>query len=95
MAGETVHVVKITQGWPREVNGFPQMCTIDLQVDGAWVRMGYETSQLIDSSTAETLLKSEADVLTDENKQHASQAELGTTPVGTDRSDLVPDDFVL
>jgi len=88
-----VHVNAVTQNWPKMENGLAEMCTIDFQVDGKYVRMGYHTEDLPDSAAVEAKLTVDSDVIKSAEKQHDSTFPF---PVGgTDRSDLVPADFVV
>jgi hypothetical protein len=91
----TVHIPVdgIAENWPEAINGHAIMTNIDCQVDGKWVRMGYPSSELTDSATVQSKLESDSSVLLNAEKQHSDRSELGGTPQGTDRSDLVPDDF--
>jgi hypothetical protein len=76
------------------INGtLPEQCNIDLQIGAKWVRMGYHTTDCTNAAAVQALLENDAAILNNADKQHDTQAELGATPSGTDRPDLVPDPF--
>lgn len=88
----TVHVIRVTQGWPVELEGMPEICTVDVTIDVTkYVRMGYLTSELTSSTDTHDKLVADASILLDPNKQADSDFPF---PIGgTDRPDLVPEDF--
>lgn len=87
----TVHVTKVTEGWPEMPDFLPQLTTIDLAIDGKYVRMGYYSSEITSASDTQTKLTADASIITDADKQHdaAFPAPIG----GTDKPDYIPDDF--
>lgn len=87
----TVHVTKVTEGWPAMPPFLPQLTTIDMTINGKYVRMGYSSSEITSSSDVQTKLTADTAVITNADKQHddAYPAPSG----GTDKPDYIPDDF--
>lgn len=89
----TVHGIAITNGWPPpDPEGSDRnLTTIDITVDGKYVRIGDLTSLFTDSSAVQTYLEDNSDILLDVQKQQDNPFPLPTS--GTDRPDLIPADF--
>lgn len=87
-----VHVDKVVFGWPEiTFEGDPERATIDVTVDGKWVRMGYLADDLPNAAVVQSKLETDSAILLDAEKQHDTEGELGATPEGT--AGPVPADF--
>lgn len=89
----SIHVIRVTQGWPEMIEGLAELCTVDVTVDGLYVRVGYHTTDLTDAAALKVKLEADSVALLDPEKQSATKFPFPTG--GTDRPDLVPADFII
>lgn len=86
-----VSVSTVTQNFPEVLNGDVSRGTVDMTVDGKYVRMTYEMSSMPDAVSVRGLLENDADILKLEEKQ--KDAPYPAPVYGIDRPDLVPANF--
>lgn len=89
----TVHGLNVTIGWPESAEDDPVWGTIDVTVDGKYVRMQYDAGTLADAAAVQTKLTADAAALLNPAKQKDEPFPVPTE--GTDRPDLVPSDFAI
>jgi len=90
----TVHVNKVTEGWPcADPEGDEALTTIDVTVDGKYVRMGYHENDIASASDVEQKLTNDSSILLNADKQ--KETPFPDPPGGTDRPEWVPDDFTI
>ena len=89
----TIIVNAVTEGWPVTLDGIDDLCTIDITIDGKYVRMGYPIKDIVDSATVRSKLTEDIAIIKRDRKQQNTAFPF---PVGgMDRPDLVPADFVV
>ena len=96
MADYTVHVIRVTEDWPKQIDSDPSFTTIDLTItpDGDYVRMGYTSTEITSAQDVVDSLTADKDIITNHDMKH-SEVEFDFPVGGVDKSAYVPDDFVV
>ncbi len=92
-----IQVIKIIENYPEAPYGedypetFERLTTVDILIDGKYVRMGYRASEIRNATDIKTLLIRDAEIIKSAYKQEESAFIM---PAGkTERPTLIPADF--
>ena len=90
-----VTVYRVTQNWPQgdSEEGEPNKTTIDLEVDGKYVRWGKDADTISEAADVQSAIEADAAEVLDLDNNGSKDVEFPMPPGGTDRPEWIPDSF--